>query len=176
MAEEPQPAEPQQVELVLDYGTPADDGLTRVLRGVGRLLLVVGITVGVFSLIVGCVTLLPANRPTFRLRGETYFVWLALRALVTGLTYALYAAGGLLILRRHSAAVFLIRGGAVVGLAALVAGPFVESFVDGLMFQSGPNFGRVAFQVLSNVPIALVHLLLLYLFSRRLIRDTIRVK
>ena len=176
-AESDSPQAAAEAWPTLEYGRPGHSALGRLIRGVGLLLLVVG-GIGFFVECLGLIGWLIASGG-FDVNSLASFPLIA-GAADAG-SYLLLAVGGLLCRRHHPAAATLVCVGAA---ASLLSGLLIPpAFYYFIVLRSGGiggnNLGELAglaYQVLRGLPTTLLPLLLLWLFSRRLIRDAIGVK
>ena len=158
--------------ILLDYGRPGDDALTTTVRGLAIAIVVFSGVAASISLFSGGWGLLNAGSGSIAF----YVRWNSAKIVTLGLCHGLYCVGGILVLRRARAGANLICAAAAVALLVLAVAPFIDSVVIGVVMSTPPDLGQFVVMLLTATVTAYIHVLLLYVFSRRLIRGAIGVK
>ena len=154
----------------LDYGRDDLGRLPSVLRGVCWLVAgagIVGVPATVFYAVINI---------NDGINIANFGRYVGLTISVKGLAYALYAVGGLLCVSGRRGGAHVICAGAAMQLLLVFGDPLLFQL---LVVGERPALSvtsKFAVRLLYAVPMALLPLLLLWLFSRRLIRDAIGVE
>ena len=155
----------------LEYGRDDLGRLRPVLQGVCWLVAGAGVFGVPAAVIYASINI---NGPGASIANYDWYMRLTM--LVKGLAYALYAVGGLLCVSGRRGGTRVICAGAAMELLLVFGDPLLFQL---LVVGERPALSvtsKFAVRLLYAVPMALLPLLLLWLFSRRLIRDAIGVE